>query len=88
MSTLSVRRKGVKDTKARESVMGKREKQRFLRAYAKACTVFDSEEDALGWLSEPSLALGNAIPKKLLTSDKGLSLVLYELAQMEFGHPV
>lgn len=88
MSALSARRKGVKKVKARERALSKREKQRFLRAYAKACTVFDSEEDALGWLSEPSLALGNVIPKELLTTDKGLSLVLYELAQMEFGHPV
>lgn len=85
---MSPRRKAGKGIKTPEGVLTKLEKERFLKAYAKACTVFDSEEDALGWLSEPSIALGNVTPNSLFTNDEGLTLVLYELSQMEFGHPV
>lgn len=61
---------------------------RYRKAYSEALKLFGNEKDARGWLREPSKALGNVSPESLLSTKKGLALVLYELAQMEHGHPV
>jgi putative toxin-antitoxin system antitoxin component (TIGR02293 family) len=68
--------------------MEKTEQQRYATAFAAARLVFENDEDATGWLNEPSIPLGNAPPKSLLVTDEGLELVLYELGQMEYGQPV
>lgn len=67
--------------------MRNREKQRYDIALEAALKLFGNEADAIGWLNEPSIPLGNVCPVALLTTDDGLSKVLYEIAQMEYGHP-
>jgi len=64
------------------------EKQRYAKAFNKACELFGNESDAHAWLSEPSLPLGNVTPLSLLGTEQGLELVLYELVGMEYGLPV
>lgn len=68
--------------------MDKSEQQRYATAFAAALGVFENEEDAIGWLNDISVPLGSVPPKSLLATEEGLELVLYELAQMEYGHPV
>jgi len=70
------------------SIMGNLEKQRYREAFAKALRLFGNESDAYGWLNEPSFPLGDVTPLSLLSTAQGFELVLYELSQMEFGHPV
>lgn len=64
------------------------EKRRYETAFKSALQLFGNKRDAQGWLNEPSEAMGNVIPRTLLATDKGLERVLYELSQMEYGHPV
>jgi putative toxin-antitoxin system antitoxin component (TIGR02293 family) len=61
---------------------------RYGKALERAKAVFENEEDALAWLREPSIPLGHVTPLSLLGTEEGLKLVLYELDQMEYGHPV
>lgn len=67
--------------------MESREKQRYDIAVEAALQLFGNEIDAIGWLNEPSIPLGNVSPRSLLTTDDGLSMVLYEIDQMRYGHP-
>lgn len=67
--------------------MDNAERRRYEAAFQEACRVFGNPEDAQGWLNEPSIPLG-VTPMSLLVTDDGLNTVLYELAQMEYGHPV
>ena len=61
---------------------------RLVKAYVAAYILFEDADDAREWLKEPSEALGGAIPLDLLSSSEGEQLVHYEIAQMEYGHPV
>lgn len=63
-------------------------KGRYEQAFAAARRLFGNDEDAAAWLGEPSAALGNVTPTSLLATDEGLQLVIYEINQMEYGHPV
>jgi len=64
------------------------EKRQFAIAFEKACSLFGNESDAYGWMSEPSILLGNVTPMSLLAAEEGLDLVLYEFNAMEYSLPV
>jgi len=64
------------------------EQQLYEKAYERAYQLFGNKRNAHGWLNEPSIAMGNVIPRSLLATEQGLDRVLYELGQMEYGHPV
>lgn len=64
------------------------EKLRYDTALKEARRVFGNSSEAKGWLQEPSVPLGGVTPASLLNTDDGLNIVLYELSQMEYGHPV
>jgi uncharacterized protein (DUF2384 family) len=68
--------------------LSKRDQERFKIAFEKARRLFGNGQDACAWLNESSVALGNMTPISLLKTDAGLDAVLYELSQMEYGHPV
>ena len=68
--------------------MASTEQERYTVAVEAARKVFGNDDDAVGWLNERCAALGQVIPKSLLSDDDGLECVLYELHQMEYGHPV
>lgn len=68
--------------------LSKRDQQRFKIAFEQARRLFENDLDACAWLNESSAALGNVTPVSLLKTDTGLEAVLYELSQMEYGHPV
>ena len=48
--------------------------------------VLESREEAKGWMSEPQPALGNAVPRELLTTDVGARQVADLLSRMEHGY--
>lgn len=60
---------------------------RLMKAYMAAYLLFGTANDAVGWLKEPSDALGGQVPLDLLTTAEGEALVHYEIGQMEYGHP-
>ena len=62
--------------------------QRYLKALEVATMVLEDEQEARAWMEESSASLGGARPIDLVQTDEGLRLVLYELEQMDFGHPV
>lgn len=68
--------------------MSKQDQHRFKIAFEKARLLFENDLDACAWLNESSAAMGHVTPVSLLKTDTGLAAVLYELAQMEYGHPV
>ena len=47
--------------------------------------VFGDRKRFLSWMSQPSVALGNSIPEKLMDSRIGTELVLDELGRIEQG---
>lgn len=47
--------------------------------------VFGSKESFANWLNTPSLVLGNHLPKDLLDTSLGISLVREELSRMQHG---
>lgn len=62
--------------------------ERYRRALEVATAVLEDEQEASAWMKEPSVPLGGARPIDLVQTEEGLRQVLYELAQMDFGHPV
>ena len=64
------------------------EKLRYRIVWRSALEVFENETDARAWIDEPSMPLGNVTPRSLLVNEEGMKLVLYELEQMKYGHPV
>jgi len=68
--------------------MNNLEQQRYEKAHERVCQLIGNKRGAHGWLNEPSAAMGNVIPRSLLKTEQGLDRVLYELGQMEYGHPV
>ncbi len=67
--------------------MSERESERYAKALEAARKLFRNDRDAEGWLNEPSWPLGDVKPVTLLATEEGLERVLYELGQMEYGHP-
>jgi putative toxin-antitoxin system antitoxin component (TIGR02293 family) len=61
---------------------------RLLKGFTAAYLVFEDEAQADGYLREESVALGGKKPLDLLATGEGEALVLNELAQIEYGHPV
>ena len=59
---------------------------RSAKIMALAEGVLESREEAKGWMSEPQSALGNAVPRDLLTTDTGAKQVENLLLQMEHGY--
>lgn len=62
--------------------------ERYRIALEVATAVLEDEQEAKAWMEERSEALGGARPIDLVQTDEGLKQVLYELAQMDYGHPV
>ena len=59
---------------------------RSAKIMALAEDVLESRQEAKGWMSEPQSALGNAVPRDLLTTDIGAKQVADMLLQMEHGY--
>ena len=64
------------------------EKQRYEKVLEATRKLFGNKHDAISWLRESSVPLDNVTPQSLLATEDGFALVLYEIGQMEFGHPV
>lgn len=62
--------------------------ERYRRALEVATTVLEDEQEARAWMEESSAPLGGARPIDLIRTEEGLRQVLYELAQMDSGHPI
>ena len=52
---------------------------------ARGVGVFEDRERLLGWLKQPSKALGGAIPLELVRSRFGAGIVLQEIGRVEHG---
>ena len=61
---------------------------RLMKVYLAACSVLEDKNEALAWLKEPSEPLGGSTPLELLGTSEGERLVIDELMQMEYAHPV
>ncbi len=59
---------------------------RAAKVMALAREVFEDDEEARGWMSEPQIALGDKVPLELLTSDAGAHQVEELLLRMEHGY--
>jgi len=75
-------------TRIFEASMSNIERQHRTRVLERAFEVLESEERALAWLNQTSPALGDVTPASLLATEGGTERVLYELGQIEYGHPV
>jgi putative toxin-antitoxin system antitoxin component (TIGR02293 family) len=58
---------------------------RIARVTRVAIDAFGDEMAARGWLTQPSRALGGAVPLELLDTDPGAEAVTDELGRIEFG---
>jgi putative toxin-antitoxin system antitoxin component (TIGR02293 family) len=58
---------------------------RLARVYAHATEVFESEEDAAGWLKDPNRALGGSRPLDMLDTDVGVQKVDAVLTRIQHG---
>lgn len=61
---------------------------RLLKVYFTTCAVLEDEDEARAWLREPSEPLGGRTPLGLLATAEGERLVINELMQIEYAHPV
>lgn len=59
---------------------------RAAKVMALAEEVLESREEAIGWMGEQQAALGNAVPRDLLTTDTGAKQVEDLLLRMEHGY--
>lgn len=60
---------------------------RLLKVFVAACLMFEDANDAIVYLKTVSPALGGKRPIDLLANGEGEALVLYNLAQLEYGQP-
>ena len=51
----------------------------------KATEIFGSKGDALAWLNQPAIALGQRSPVSLLDTERGRQVVSNLLTQPEYG---
>ncbi len=58
---------------------------RFVRVVARAGTVFEDADSALGWLQSPNASLGGVTPMSLLDTDIGADSVFDTLGRIEHG---
>ena len=58
---------------------------RLARVYAHATEVFETEEDATGWLKDPNRALGGSRPIDMLDTDLGVQKVDAVLTRIQHG---
>lgn len=68
--------------------MGMSGRQRYRIVLEEARRVFENGDVARAWIEERSIPLGNVTPLSLLETDDGMKLVLRELGQIEYSHPV
>ena len=74
-----------KKEKKRFDVMQSERIVQIVQLYYYGIDVFGSNEKFDSWLSGESVALGNIIPKSLLDSSFGISLLKDELGRIEHG---
>ena len=55
------------------------------KLYAKTVDVFEDRENAVTWLKQPCVALGNFAPLELADTYSGLEIVIDELQRIEYG---
>lgn len=55
------------------------------KVYAIATDVFEDKENAVQWLKQKNIALGNIKPLELLDTHAGVEMVLQELGRIRYG---
>lgn len=83
LADISVRTLKQKSKTAKLSVNASEKVLRLEVLFDVGLTAFDSEDSFLAWLKSPIPALGNQIPKELITTHLGIDLVKEELLRVE-----
>ena len=58
---------------------------KFFSLYATGITVFGTTEEFNKWMAEPSFGLGNLVPRDLLDTITGITLISEELTRIQYG---